>query len=162
MSSKRLDMLKNSLTKKQALLDQKFEQHFQTVKQANGQPLNDKRNGRATLNKWERQSDSIRTLKKSIEVTKAAIENEESTITHIAKIKDVLPQEILALLESGELVQWKKHPHTFFVAGVDNARIVWLHKRKLIAHKYSDLLTDKEQRSKFVKLYNYLNASLNS
>ena len=74
------EILKNSLVKKEKALDEKFDNHFATVRQANGQPLNDKRNGQATLNKWERQSDSIRTQKASIEKTKRAIEIEEGKV----------------------------------------------------------------------------------
>ena len=55
--SRRLEILKASLAKKQTLFDQRLQQHFDTVKEANGQPLNDKRNGRVTLNKWDKQSD---------------------------------------------------------------------------------------------------------
>ena len=75
--SKRLEILKNSLAKKEQDLANRFDTHFKTVKQANGQPLNDKRNGQATLNKWDRQSDGIRTAQESIEKTKRAIEFEE-------------------------------------------------------------------------------------
>ena len=53
--TKRLDILKNSLAKKEKEFDAKLQNHFDTVKLANGQPLNDKRNGRATINLWERQ-----------------------------------------------------------------------------------------------------------
>ena len=42
--SKRLEILKQSLAKKEELFSQKLDDHFSTVKQANGQPLNDKRN----------------------------------------------------------------------------------------------------------------------
>ena len=49
MKSKRLEILQNSLQKKEAILEQKFDNHFSDVKSGNGQPMNDKRNGRATL-----------------------------------------------------------------------------------------------------------------
>ena len=78
--SKRLEILRNSLTKKQEVLAQKIDTHFETVKQANGQPLNDKRNGRATLNKWEKQSNSIKAQSESIKKTQEAIEYEEGLI----------------------------------------------------------------------------------
>ena len=159
--SKRLEILKNSLAKKEQLLNAKFDEHFATVKQANGQPLNDKRNGQATLNKWERQSDGIRTLQKSIETTKNAIEIEEMKIAQVNHINGFIPAEILKLVESGDLIQWRKHPHTFFVPGVDKARIVWDEKRKVVAHKFVSAITVQEQRTKFVRTYNPLNALLN-
>ena len=72
--SKKLEILKQSLKKKEQKLNAKFDKHFATVKQANGQPLNDKRNGQATLKKWEQQNEGIRTMQKNIELTKQAIE----------------------------------------------------------------------------------------
>jgi hypothetical protein len=115
--SKKLEILKQSLAKKEQELQRRFDVHFATVKQANGQPLNDKRNGQATLNKWERQNDAIRTAKESIEKTKRAIEFEEGKIKGVEHVNNFIPKEILELVESGVLVQWRKHPHTFFVAG---------------------------------------------
>ena len=67
MKTKRLQILENSLIKKNDLFDEKLNNHFETVKQANGQPLNDKRNGQATLNKWDRQNESLLNLKENIE-----------------------------------------------------------------------------------------------
>lgn len=159
--SKRLEILKNSLSKNEQQLNAKFDEHFATVKQANGQPLNDKRNGQATLNKWERQSESIRTLQKSIETTKEAIEKEECKIKGVEHVNKFIPAEILKLVESGDLIQWRKHPHTFFVPGVDKARIVWDEKRKVVCHKFVSAITVQEQRTKFVKTYNPLGLLLN-
>jgi len=150
--SKRLEILKNSLSKKEQQLNAKFDEHFATVKQANGQPLNDKRNG---------QSDGIRTMQKSIEATKQAIENEEWKIKGVEHVNTFIPAEILKLVESGDLVQWRKHPHTFFVPGVDKARIVWDEKRKVVCHKFVSAITVQEQRTKFVRTYNHLKVLLN-
>jgi len=160
--SKKLEALKNSLIKKEQILNYKFNNHFATVKQANGQPLNDKRNGQATLNKWERQNESIRNQKESIEKTKRAIEIEEGKIMDVEQTNTFIPTEILELVEKGELNQWRKHPNTFFVPDVDKARIVWDNKRKVVAHRYAHLITEQVQRTKFVRLYNSLNAILNS
>ena len=159
--SKKLEILKQSLAKKEQQLNAKIENHFATVKQANGQPLNDKRNGQATLNKWERQNEGIRTLQKSIEATKQAIEIEEGKIKGVEYANTYIPSEIQKLVETGELIQWRKHPHTFFVVGVDKARIVWDEKRKVVAHKFVGEITVQEQRTKFVRIYNPLNTLLN-
>ena len=159
--SKKLEILKQSLAKKEQELQRRFDVHFATVKQANGQPLNDKRNGQATLNKWERQNEGIRTIQKSIEATKQAIEIEEGKIKGVEHANAFIPAEIQKLVETGELIQWRKHPHTFFVAGVDKARIVWDEKRKVVAHKFVSEITIQEQRTKFVRIYNPLNALLN-
>jgi hypothetical protein len=159
--SKKLEILKQSLAKKEQQLNAKVDQHFATVKQANGQPLNDKRNGQATLNKWERQNEAIRTMQKGIEATKQAIEIEEGKIKGVEHANTFIPTEIQKLVETGELIQWRKHPHTFFVAGVDKARIIWDEKRKVVAHKFVSEITIQEQRTKFVRIYNPLNALLN-
>lgn len=160
--AKRLEILKKSLEKKEQTLNEKFDNHYSTVKQANGQPLNDKRNGQATLDKWERQNDGIRSQIVSVEKTKQAIEREESKIAEVEYVNTFIPTDILKLVESGELIQWRKHPHTFFVAGVDKARIVWDIKRNVVAHKYAYMIAEQEQRSKFVKIYNALNAIFNT
>lgn len=158
----RLEILKKSLEKKEQELQRRFDVHFSSVKQANGQPLNDKRNGQATLNKWERQNVSIKNVKDSIQKTKDAIIYEEGKIKTINYYNDnIIPKEILDLVDSGELIQWKKNPNTFFVSGVEKARIYWDKKRKLVSHKYVQLITIQEQRSKFVKIYNNLNSILN-
>ncbi len=157
----RLDILKQSLENKEKQFHEKLDQHISTVKQANGQPLNDKRNGQATLNKWERQNQSLRNVQEGIDKTKRAIEIEEGKVYEVNATKEILPKEILTLVESGELIQWRKHPTTFFVPDVDKARIVWDVKRKVVAHRYAHLVTDKEQRVKFVRLYNSLNSILN-
>lgn len=159
--SKKLERLKASLEKKNQIFDEKLQNHFDAVAQTNGQPLNDKRNGAATINRLERQNDALRNLKESIEKTRNAIEREEDIECGIDYANETIPQEIMRLVESGELIQWRKHPTTFFVSGVDRARIVWDEKRKVVAHRYANELIDSEQRKKFVRIYNALNAALN-
>ncbi|HEY5588406.1 MAG TPA: hypothetical protein VIK86_05555 [Candidatus Paceibacterota bacterium] len=160
--SKKLEILKQSLEKKEQQINAKFDTHFATVKQANGQPLNDKRNGQATLNKWERQKECIRTMQKSIDATKQAIEIEEVKIKGVAHANTFIPAEIQKLVETGELIQWRKHPYTFFVGGVDKARIIWDEKHKVVAHKFVNEITIQEQRTKFVRIFNQLGIILNT
>ena len=159
--TKRLEVLERSLAKKQARFEAKLEEHFATVKQANGQPLNDKRNGHRTLAKWERQNDALRTLKESIAVTERAIERELAKIQAVEASQQELPEAIMAQVSAGTLEQWRKHPNTFFVAGVDKARIVWDAKKKQVAHKYLNSITDKDQWRKFAQTYNALAKQLN-
>lgn len=161
-SSKRLEILKRSLEKKQSEFDNKLNSHISDVKRANGQPMNDKRNGHVTLNRWDRQNDSLRNLQQSIEKTKEAIDLEESKIRGVECAKDKMPNELIDLIEDGTLTQWRKHPNTFFVNGVDKARIVWDSKKKQICHKYASSITDKDQLKKFASVYNPLNKVLNS
>lgn len=154
--TKRLEILEESLKKKQQLFDRRLQDHFDTVKQTNGQPLNDKRNGRATLDKWDRQNESLRRLQDGIEKTKMAIERERGKMLHVDAAKETLPAEILALIESGALIQWRKYPNMFFVPGVDKARIIWDAKKRIVAHKFANTLTDREQRKRFADVYNPL------
>jgi hypothetical protein len=160
--TKRLAILKNSLAKKQKQFNDKIQDHFDTVKQSNGQPLNDKRNGQATLNKRDRQNESLRNLKESIAKTERAIEREEGKIMDVEAAKEVTPKEILELVNKGVLTQWRKHPNTFFVDGVEKARIVWNEKKKQVAHRYVISVPSQEQYSKFAKVFNSLNQALNN
>lgn len=159
--TKRLEILKNSLTKKEQELQEKFKAHFETIAEANGQPLNDKRNGQATLNKWEKQRQAIRNLQKSIQKTKDAIQFEEGKIMNIEASKNYVPKEILDLVESGQLTQWRKYPHTFFVVGIDKARIFWDKEKKKVYHKFASEIKDKEQNAKFYAIYKSLSDVLN-
>lgn len=158
---KRLDILKQSLEKKEALFNTKLMAHYDDVKSANGQPLNDKRNGFATMNRWEKQNDSLRNLDKSIETTKSAIAREESKQEYVKYVSSEIPKAIMDLVEQGTLNQWRKHPNFFFVVGVDKARIFWDFERKVVAHRYIREITDKGQWALFRDVYNSLNAQLN-
>ena len=153
----RLEILKNSLVKKQAEFDAKLQAHIDTVKQANGQPLNDKRNGQATLSKWEKQNNSLRTLQQSIEKTKEAIDREETKVALVECVQ--VPEPIKYLIEAGKITQWKKHPTYFFVTGVDKARIVLLDNGN-IGHKYLTSIPSQEQYAIFRDVFNGLKKSL--
>lgn len=157
----RLEILENSLKKKKQLFSEKLDAHYKTVAQANGQPLNDKRNGFATLNKWDKQNDALRALNESIKKTENAIEKEKSKINGVENANKDIPKVILDLVSDGTLNQWRKYPNTFFVAGVDKARIVWDNKNKNVCHKYVRQITDKEQYARFRDIYNSLNNQLN-
>ena len=95
------------------------------------------------------------------EFKKSESEKWKGKIKGVEHANTFIPAEIQKLVETGELIQWRKHPHTFFVAGVDKARIVWDEKRKVVAHKFVSEITVQEQRTKFVRIYNQLNALLN-
>lgn len=156
--SARLEVLKGSLLKKEAALDQKINSHFADVKQANGQPLNDKRNGHATLNRWEKQNASIRNQKEEVEKTKNAIEREETKISYTKYWYDLMPSHVQELIDNGTLTQWSKHPRMMFVDGVDRARIVFNEETGMCAHRFVTEITDKEQYAKFRDVYNAINA----
>ena len=153
----RLSILKTSLVKKQALFDSKLQAHMDCVKQANGQPLNDKRNGQATLNKWDRQNDSLRLLQQSIDKTSAAIEKEQSKVSLVEATE--LPEQIRKLIDAGTITQWRKHPTYFIVNGVDKARIVLL-DNGAISHKFLSSIPSQEQYAIFRDVFNGLRKAM--
>ncbi len=156
--SKRLEVLERSLEKKKAAFDCSLDAHFADVKRANGQPLNDKRDGHVTLNRWEKQNSSLRNKQDGIAKTEAAIEREQDKINDASSAMDGMPDEIVDMVATGALTQWRKHPNTFFVEGVDKARIVY--KNGQLAHRYSSSITDKSQWAKFRDAFNGLNKAI--
>lgn len=157
----RLDTLKASLAKKEEKFNRMLDTHIKDVKSANGQPLNDKRNGYATMNRWDKQNNALLNLQKEIEKTKNAIEYEESKQKNILNHRGTMPDEISILIEDGTLKQWGKHPHIMFVDGVDKARIIWDNKKKVVMHKFASSITDADQRKKFAQIYNSLHTAIN-
>jgi len=152
--SKRLEILKASLAKKEARFDERLQNHFDTVAQANGQPLNDKRNGRATVKKWDKQSDGLRKLQDSIQRTKDAIEREETKIALVSQVE--LPAYIQQAIDDGLITQWRKHPRFFFVVGVSGGRIVLDEKSGIIGHRYLSKVS-KDEYPTFRDVFNKLN-----
>ncbi|WP_336804044.1 hypothetical protein [Erwinia aphidicola] len=152
--SKRLEILKSSLAKKEARFDERLQNHFDTVAKANGQPLNDKRNGRATLDKWDQQSDALRSLQASIQRTKDAIDREENRIALVSLVE--LPPYLQKAIDDGLITQWRKHPRFFFVVGVNSARIVFDEKTGIIGHRYLSKVS-KEEYPTFRDIFNLLN-----
>ncbi|BBT89418.1 hypothetical protein WP8W19C02_10380 [Enterobacter cloacae] len=152
--SRRLEILKASLAKKQALFDQRLQQHFDTVKEANGQPLNDKRNGRATLNKWDKQSEGLRNIENSIQRTKDAIDREEMKIALSDSV--TIPVYMQEAIDAGLITQWRKHPRFFFVNGVKHGRIVLKEETGTIGYRYLNKVS-KEEYPTFRDVFNKLN-----
>lgn len=157
----RIEVLRGSLEKKQAKFEAKLQEHFDDVKRANGQPLNDKRNGRATMNRWDKQNESLRNIEAEIQKTKEAIEREEGKARSLQAHKDGMPSEIIELIEAGTLKQWGKYPHILFVEGVDRARIFWDEKKRTISRKFTNQIPNQEQFAKFREVFNALNQAIN-
>ena len=130
--TKRLEILENSLAKKEAELARRIEVRYDDVMSANGQPLNDKRNGRVTMDRWERQQRAIENQKESIEKTKRAIDKEKNKIARMELF--TVPAAIQELLDAGVLTQWRKYPNRFFVKGVEKGRIVYENGKIFAAH----------------------------
>lgn len=153
----RLRVLERSLERKTALFDQNLGSHFSAVKAANGQPLNDKKNGASTLSRWEKQDDALRRLAEGIEKTKRAIERETSALERASSV--LLPAAVQSRLAMGLLTQWRRHPTTFFVAGVDKARIVLL-PDGTVGHRYTKTISDPVQWRTFAKVFNELSREI--
>lgn len=154
--SNRLDILKASLEKKKERLDALLGNHFASVKETNGQPLNDKRDGWKTFKKWDKQNSSIQNAIDEIKKTEDAISTEEGLISYVEDVSESIPDEILSLVRDGILTQWRKYPSTFFVAGVDKARIQWDIKKKVLLVKFYRHVQDEEQRKNFCAVVNPL------
>lgn len=155
--TKLLEILTNSLLKKNSKFDMKLEEHFESVRKTNGQPLNDKRNGAATLAQWEKQNNSLQNLDVSIKKTEYAIEKEKRKIANVEAFE--VPNCLKKMLVDGTIKQWRKHPRFFFVPLVDKARIV-VREDGTIAHRYLKEIPTKEQHEIFRNVFNTANAAL--
>ena len=142
LSSKRLEILQNSLAKKQAAFDDRLQGYFDDVKSANGQPLNDKRNGQATMTRWNRQNDALRNAQKSIEKTERAIEREQEKIANVAR--HPAPPFLQGMIDAGEISQWRKYPNRFFVKGGGKARLIWNENKQTLSYSRPDEITPEE------------------
>jgi hypothetical protein len=156
-TTKRLEILTDSLAKKNAAFSVKLEEHYESVRQANGQPLNDKRNGATTLARWERQNNSLRNLEISIKKTEAAITKEKEKIANASEFE--VPECLREMLTAGTIRQWRKHPRFFFVQGVDRARIV-VREDGTITHRYVKEIPSPDQYTVFRDVFNAANAAL--
>lgn len=158
----RLEILKNSLEKKQSAFYAKLSEHMNDVRGAQGEPMAGHRGGERVLRRWDKQNNSLKTLDASIEKTKAAIEREEYKIANVAAHNEELPELFLKLVNDGVLNQWRKFPNIFFVEGVDKARIGWDAKKKVAFNKYYREITCDEQKKKFRDVYNSIFNQLNA
>ena len=150
--SRRAQILQNSLAKKEARRDEMIERHFADVRSANGQPLNDKRCGPATMRRWERQNDAIRAQNAEIEKTQNALEREQYKIARVEVENETLPQAILDLVEGGVIHQWRKYPNRFFVPGVQKGRLIWNHKKNALQFSYFAQIPTTQQKQEFKRV----------
>jgi len=118
---------------------------------ANGQPMNDKRNGRAFFNKIEQQNYTIRNLKDSIKITERAINREQGKVFNVKEVSKTLPAILKKMIKSGKITQWRKHPTFFFVNGVKKARIHL--KDGKVYYRYGSYITTKKDAKLFSEIY---------
>ena len=153
----RLEILKSSLEKKKNKLDSKYKDYFEDVKQANGQPLNDKRGGQKILDRWEKKQQYIHNQKIEIEKTENAIEREEYKILNKNEVYKGMPDYLKKLIDDGILKQWSKYPRIMFVNGVEKARIYFNEETKICSHKFVKDIPNQEQYSIFRDVFNNIN-----
>lgn len=142
--TKRLEILKRSLEKKEQALNDKVSAIFSHQATTHGSPVNDKRGASSFFKKAERLNDSAGNALKEIEKTKEAIDREEWKIKNTESAKENFPQPILELIKQGVLVQWRKHPRFLFIEGVSKARLSWDAKKGLLI-RYGDQVIGEER-----------------
>jgi len=165
---KRLEILEKSLEKKEQELNRRFDNCFNHIKSANGQPMNDKRNGQAFFNRAEKNDNAIRNQLESVEKTKEAIEREKNRLDYKDRViadRVNLPKIVQELLADGTLNQWFKYPDYFFVTGIDKFRINIKQKKTKKAdwtffHKYGSEVK-KEDRQHVNEILGLLRDNLN-
>lgn len=154
-TSKRLDMLLNSLNKKREDAEAYSERMQQEAKNRMGQPIHASERG--IRNRWEREYNTLSNKLDSIKKTERAIEREKDLIERVNSTN--LPDQINQAIQSGELSQWRKYPNRFFVKGVEKGRIIWDEKKgQLLASHYHEV--PDEQKPIFKEAFNKLKASL--
>ena len=166
---KRLELLEKSLEKKEKELDRRFDNCFDHIKQTNGQPMNDKRNGKAFFNKVEKNDNAIRNQMESVKKTKNAIDREKSRLNYKEKViadRVHLPQVVQDLINDGTLNQWMIYPDYFFVNGIEKFRINIKQKKTKKAdwtffHKFGNTVASKEDRNKINEILKLLRENLN-
>jgi len=151
-----MEILKNSLEKKQNDFDSRLSVHMDDVRGAQGEPMAGHRGGEKVLRRWEKQESSLRSLNEGIEKTKNAIEREEYKIKKVELAKEIVPKLFIDLVEKGVLIQWRKHPTIFFVDGVDKARIGWDDKKKNAYHRYYRNIECQNQKEKFKEVWSLI------
>jgi hypothetical protein len=148
------------LARKEDELNRRFDNQFEHQRKTNGQPMNDKRNGRAWFNKKDKLDQAIGKQMEEIEKSKAYIKRLEERVAFLEKWEKELPAPLLEATLAGRLNQWKRHPRMFFVEGVEKARIVWNSDTKTIGATYVKQIPSKEQYAIFRDTFNGLRKEL--
>jgi len=159
--TKRLEILNNSLTKKQKIFNDLFITYTEEVKKAQGEPLRGHRRGNKILNTWEKTAQRLTIKLKEIKKTQRAIDRE--TYKGKKKEKALIKHQphIKKMIEDGILSVWRKHERIAFVVGVDRARIYFEEVDSvyyLEGHKFYNQIECQEQKEKFKTIYNDIRA----
>ena len=155
----RLEILEESLRKKKDLLNEKINDLFSAVAETNGQPLNDKKDFRKNVKRFNKKNNYIIRQEDEIEKTVRAIEKEKMLLKNIESSRNKLPSPVIELIEKKIITQWRRFPDHFFVVGVEKARIILRDNNKLY-FKYTENIPNENQRIIFNKVFNDLQKKL--
>ena len=159
--TKRLEILNNSLAKKQKIFNDLFIAHTEEVKKAQGEPLRCNRRGNKILNTWEKTAQRLTIKLKEIKKTQRAIDREKYKSQKKEKALMKHQPHIKKMIEDGILSIWRKHERIAFVVGVDRARIYFEEVDGvyyLEGHKFYNQIECQEQKEKFKTIYNDIRA----
>lgn len=121
--TKRLEILNNSLTKKEKIFNDLFITYTEEVKKAQGEPLRGHGRGNQILKRWDKTARRITLKLKDIEKTQRAIDREAYLSRNKEKALMKHQPHIKKMIEQGVLNVWRKHERVVFVVGVEKARI---------------------------------------
>lgn len=159
--TKRLEILNNSLTKKQKIFNDLFIAHTEEVKKAQGEPLRGHRRGNKILKTWEKTAQRLTIKLKEIKKTQRAIDREKYKGKKKEKALMKHQPHIKKMIEDGILSVWRKHERIAFVVGVDRARIYFEEIDSVYyieKHKFYNEIECPEQKEKFKNIYNDIRA----
>jgi hypothetical protein len=156
----REQVLVDSLARKQQQFDNRFAVHFDEATARQGQPWHDNAKDRSARKRLDRQDAALHTLKESIQKTEDALARERRKVAAVERTAAILPAAILEALESGTLSQWRRHPTTFFVHGVERARLVWDVDRQQLTTRYLGELKEETARARFLEVARALDRAI--
>ncbi|NCX95785.1 MAG: hypothetical protein EBX41_05120 [Chitinophagia bacterium] len=151
-TSQRLEILKNSLIKKEERQQYLLSQFYGGWHGRQGQPIDlSRKSDRALLNRTDKYDNALRNISAEIQKTKDAIEREEGKLRQVELTNQILPASLLEFVNRGELIQWRKYPNTFFIPGIEKVRLIWKPKENKLFTRYGEYL-QKSQKQEFVNL----------
>lgn len=148
-AKQKLERLKNELSEQH----KKLVDHY---KQANGQPMNDKRGARVFFNKVDKLEDKKSKLVKQIEAQEERVESHFAPATlrkykkELARLKAEKEQlgnansKAKKIINSDKVTQWKKSPTVYFIKGLRKVAIELKNGAFEVSSKYAPQ-TDEEK-----------------
>ena len=129
----RLEILKNSLAKKEKRLAEVLEKQKQTIVHQ----------------------------KEEIDKTKRAIAREEAKEHGTGYIYSLMPGYLKNMIDDGTLKQCQRHPHILSVSGVEGAKLYFNEKTGIVSRRYASKIQGKEQFLEFWRVFRELDTLQN-